>query len=89
MYSLQRVLILFLHDDSSAPLANLVGFGRHIDLGGLQMMIGKVAYLDILSGRLLLLNYAAEVGQLLSQLLLLFAMDRCSRAMSIVYGDLS
>jgi hypothetical protein len=54
------------------------------------MMIGKVAYLDILGGMLLLLNYAAEVGQLLSQLLLLLsAMDRCSRAVGIVYGDLS
>jgi hypothetical protein len=78
-----------LHDYSSTPLANLVGFGRHIDLGCLQMMIGEVAYLDILSGMLRLLNYAAEVGQLLSQLLLLSAMDRCSRAVGIVYGDLS
>jgi hypothetical protein len=82
-------LILFLHDYSSTPLANLVGFGRHIDLGSLQMMIGKVAYLDILSGMLLLLNYAPEVGQLLCQLLLLSAMDRCSGAVGVMYGDLS
>jgi hypothetical protein len=81
-------LILFLHDYSSTPLANLVGFGRHIDLGCLQMMIGKVAYLDILSRMLLLLNYAAEVGQLLSQLLL-SAMDRCSGAVGVMHGDLS
>jgi ethanolamine utilization microcompartment shell protein EutS len=54
------------------------------------MMIGKVAYLDIFSGMLLLLNYTAEVRQqLLRQLLLLSAMDRCSGAVGVMYGDLS
>lgn len=78
-------MILFLHDYGPAPLADLVCFGRHIHLGRLQMMIGKVAYLDRL---LLLLNYAAsEVGQQVSQLLLLFALDGGRRSMGVVYGD--
>jgi len=71
-------LILFLHDDSPAPLADLVGFGRHVYFGCLQVMIGKVANLDRLTWLLLLLKYAcaAESGQEVGrQLFLLFALD--------------